>query len=141
VVWGGIHGGYLVAERVIRGKWKGHELGLPPPLVKAMQWFLVFNVVCLAWVFFRAQSIDGAFTLLSRLFDFSGSTAGVSALLIFVVLASLASQFVPQRIPQKAEVWFATWAPALQIAALAAGLVLIDALGPEGIAPFIYFQF
>ena len=28
-----------------------------------MQWFLVFNVVCLAWVFFRAQSIDGAVAL------------------------------------------------------------------------------
>jgi D-alanyl-lipoteichoic acid acyltransferase DltB (MBOAT superfamily) len=141
VVWGAIHGGYLVAERIVRAKWKGHELGLPPLLVKSMQWFLVFNVVCLAWVFFRAQSIDGAFTLLGRLFASGGSSAGVSLLLVIVIVASVASQFVPPRIPQKAEVWFATWAPALQIAALAGGLVLIDALGPEGIAPFIYFQF
>jgi D-alanyl-lipoteichoic acid acyltransferase DltB (MBOAT superfamily) len=141
VVWGAIHGGYLVGERVVRAKWKGHELGLPPLLVKSMQWFLVFNVVCLAWVFFRSQSIDGAFTLLGRLFASGGSSAGVSLLLVIVIVASVASQFVPPRIPQKAEVWFATWAPALQIAALAGGLVLIDALGPEGIAPFIYFQF
>ncbi|MEX1218563.1 MAG: MBOAT family protein [Acidimicrobiales bacterium] len=141
VVWGALHGGYLIAERVVREKWKGHELGLPQVMVKSMQWFLVFNFVCFAWVFFRAQSIDGAFTLLSRLFASSGSTAGVSLLLVFVIVASVASQFVPQRFPQKAEVWFATWAPALQIAALAGGLVLIDALGPEGIAPFIYFQF
>ncbi len=141
VAWGAIHGGYLVAERIVRAKWKGHELGLPPLLVKSMQWFLVFNVVCLAWVFFRAQSIDGAFTLLGRLFASGGSSAGVSLLLVVAIVASVASQFVPPRVPQKAEVWFATWAPALQIAALAAGLVLIDALGPEGIAPFIYFQF
>ena len=62
-------------------------------------------------------------------------------LLVVVIVASLASQFVPQRFPQRAEVWFSRWAPALQIGALAAGLVLVDALGPEGIAPFIYFQF
>ena len=114
---------------------------MPPLLVKAMQWFLVFNVVCLAWVFFRATSVDAAFTLLGRLFASHGSTAGVSLLLMIVIVASIASQFVPSRFPQKAEVWFATWAPALQIAALAGGLVLVDALGPEGIAPFIYFQF
>ena len=141
VVWGAIHGSYLVAERIVKEKWKGHELGLPPLLVKAMQWFLVFNVVCLAWVFFRATSVDEAFTLLGRLFASSGSSTGVSLLLILVIVGSVASQFVPQRFPQKAEVWFATWAPALQIAALAGGLVLVDALGPEGIAPFIYFQF
>ncbi len=141
VVWGAIHGGYLVGERVVKERWEGHELGLPPWLVKVLQWFLVFNVVCLAWVFFRATSIDNAFSMLGRLLTGTGSTAGVSLLLIVVIVASIASQFVPPRIPARAEVWFATWAPALQAAALAAGLVLVDALGPEGIAPFIYFQF
>ena len=125
----------------MKEKWAGHELGLPPWLVKVLQWFLVFNVVCLAWVFFRATSIDNAFSMLGRLLTGTGSTAGVSLLLIVVIVASIASQFVPPRIPARAEVWFATWAPALQAAALAAGLVLVDALGPEGIAPFIYFQF
>jgi len=141
VVWGAIHGGYLVAERVVKEKWPGRELGLPPLVVKGLQWFLTFNVVCLAWVFFRSTSVDGAIHMLSRLFVFSGSSAGVSALLMLVVVGSIASQFVPPRIPQRAEIWFAQWAPALQVLVLVAGLVLIDALGPEGIAPFIYFQF
>ena len=30
VVWGAIHGGYLVGERVVKERWRGHELGLPP---------------------------------------------------------------------------------------------------------------
>lgn len=142
VMWGAIHGGYLVGERIVREKWKGHELGLPPRLVKAMQWFLVFNVVCLAWVFFRATSVNVAFDMLWRLVTAgSGSSAGVSLLLIAVVALSIASQFVPPRFPQRVEVWFSALAPALQVAALAGGLVLVDALGPEGIAPFIYFQF
>lgn len=142
VMWGAIHGGYLVAERIVKGAWKGHELGLPPIVVKCLQWFLTFNVVCLAWVFFRATSIDSAFNILGRLVTASdGSVHGVSILLIVVVLASIASQFVPTKYPEIAENWFSRLAPVIQIAALAGGLVMIDALGPEGIAPFIYFQF
>ena len=40
--------------------------------MKVLQWILTFNVVCLAWVFFRAQSVDGAFEVLGRLFTGSG---------------------------------------------------------------------
>lgn len=141
VVWGAIHGAYLVGERVVKERWQGRELGLPPVLVKILQWALTFNVVCLAWVFFRATSIDNAFAMLGRLFSGAGSPDGVTVLLIVTVVASIASQFVPPRIPARVEVRFATLAPVLQIMALAAGLVLIDALGPEGVAPFIYFQF
>jgi len=141
VIWGAIHGAYLVGERVVKKWWVGREIGLPAPLVKGLQWFLVFNVVCFAWIFFRATSLDNALDMIGRLFSGSGASTGVSLLLIFVVLVSLASQFVPPKYPIKAELWFSKWAPAFQAAALAAGLVLVDALGPEGIAPFIYFSF
>jgi len=140
VVWGSIHGGYLVAERIVKEAWRGHELGLPPQVVKVLQWALTFNVVCLAWIFFRAQSVDAAFEMIGRLFSGFGGT-DVTLLLLVVVIGMVASQFVPNRVPEQAERWFARLAPALQAAALAVGLVLIDALGPEGIAPFIYFQF
>jgi D-alanyl-lipoteichoic acid acyltransferase DltB (MBOAT superfamily) len=141
VVWGAIHGSYLVGERIVKAKWRGHELGLPPNLVKVLQWILTFNVVCLAWVFFRAQSVDGAFSVLGRLFTGSGGGEDVTLLLLVTVVASVASQFVPPKVPEQAENWFGKLAPVLQIGALALGLVLVDALGPEGIAPFIYFQF
>ncbi|MBU6328557.1 MAG: MBOAT family protein [Acidobacteria bacterium] len=141
VIWGSIHGGYLIGERVVKERWVGHERGVPPRVVKVLQWFLTFNVVCLAWVFFRAPSVSDAFAVLWRLVVGTGSDANVTLLLILVVLASLASQFVPERFPKRAERWFGGLAPILQIAALALGLVMIDALGPEGVAPFIYFQF
>jgi alginate O-acetyltransferase complex protein AlgI len=141
VVWGAIHGSYLVGERIVKSKWRGHELGLPPLVVKVFQWILTFNVVCLAWVFFRAQSVDGAFSVLGRLFSGSGGGEDVTLLLILAVVGSIASQFVPTKVPEQAENWFGKLAPVLQIGALAVGLVLVDALGPEGIAPFIYFQF
>jgi len=141
VAWGCIHGGYLVGERVVKERWVGHELGLPLRLVTALQWFLTFNVVCLAWVFFRAQSIGGAFEILWQVVAGSGTNSGVTAMLIFVIVASVASQFVPNSFPRRIELWFGRLAPILQIAGLGFGLLLIDALGPEGVAPFIYFQF
>ena len=109
--------------------------------MKVLQWILIFNVVCLAWVFFRAQSINTAFEILGRLFATGGKPGGATLLLVTVVVLSVASQFVPSRIPEKVELWFGRLAPLIQVGALAISLVMIDALGPEGIAPFIYFQF
>ncbi|MCD9623509.1 MBOAT family O-acyltransferase [Rhabdothermincola salaria] len=142
VVWGAIHGGYLVAERVVKTRWAARgSLGLPAPLVKGLQWFLTFNVVCLAWVFFRAPSVGDAWTMLGRLFAGGGAPSVVSTLVLVTVVLSLASQFVPPRVAERGEQVFSKLAPLAQAAILAVGLVVIDALGPEGVAPFIYFQF
>ena len=53
----------------------------------------------------------------------------------------LASQFVPERIPAESPSGSPSSRRCCRSLALGVGLVLVDALGPEGIAPFIYFQF
>ena len=53
----------------------------------------------------------------------------------------LASQFVPPRAVEQAQVRFAILGPGIQIAGLARALTVIDVLGPDGVAPFIYFRF
>jgi alginate O-acetyltransferase complex protein AlgI len=142
VIWGAIHGGYLVGERLVKQAWSQRgAIGLPPGLVRVLQWVLTFNVVGLAWVFFRAPSVGAALSVLGRLVGDGGSSALITPLVIGTVLVMLASQFVPPRIPERITIQFARAAPVLQILALGAGLVVIDALGPEGIAPFIYFRF
>jgi alginate O-acetyltransferase complex protein AlgI len=142
VVWGCIHGGALVVERVVKERWAARgPIGLPPPVVSALQWFLTFNVVCLAWVFFRSPSVGDAMTMLGRLFAGGGAPSVVSTLVLVTVIASLASQFVPPRVAVQGEKVFERLAPLAQVGILALGLVAIDALGPEGVAPFIYFQF
>jgi len=147
VVWGAIHGGFLGTERYVKQWWarRASPLGVPAPLLAVLQWTLTFSVVCLAWIFFRANSMSDALDLLGRLL-FGGSapvgaTSLVTGLVVLVIVLSIASQFVPPRIPTKAAVTFGTFAPVVQIAVFASAIVLIDALGPEGIAPFIYFQF
>jgi alginate O-acetyltransferase complex protein AlgI len=142
VIWGALQGGYLIAERVIKERWAQREpLGWPTWVVRSLQWILTFNLICFAWVFFRASSLDNAFDVLGQLASSTGAATLITPLLIVTILAMLASQFVPPELPRRAEVGFARLAPVVQIALLAIGLVLVNALGPEGIAPFIYFQF
>jgi hypothetical protein len=46
------------------------ELGLRLP--RLLGWFVTFNFINIAWVFFRAKNFDDAITLLSRMFTFDG---------------------------------------------------------------------
>lgn len=143
IVWGAIHGGALVCERVAKARWAARQpLGLPPRSVAVFQWLLTFHIVVLAWVFFRAQSLDGALDVLGQLLSFTGGPSElVTPLLVVTIVAMVASQFVPPRVPEQVERAFGRLAPALQSGLVAVALVGINALGPEGIAPFIYFQF
>jgi alginate O-acetyltransferase complex protein AlgI len=142
VIWGTIQGVALVGERIVKKAWARREpIGLPHWVVASLQWFLTFEVICLAWVFFRAPSFSQAMAVLGRLFSGGGSSTLVTPLLMVTIVAMLASQFVPPRVPARATEAFARTAPFVQAAALGVGLVLIDGLGPAGIAPFIYFQF
>lgn len=149
LIWGSIHGAALGAERAIKAKWarRAAALGVPAPIRSVLQWALTFTIVCVAWVFFRATSFGDAWNVLGQLLTSSEptptdeKTVRMLQLGAVIIAGSIASQFVPQRVPERISVVFTRLAPALQIAALFAGLLLVDALGPEGIAPFIYFQF
>jgi len=142
IVWGAIHGFGLAIERWIKEHWK--PLGVPIPIVKVLQWALTFVIVCLAWVFFRATDMQNAFAVLGQLFGGEGlanTKSLVTPTVMIVIVLMIASQFVPPRIPEKLSVAFARVPPVFQVLVGAAGLALISVLGPEGVAPFIYFQF
>lgn len=139
VVWGGIHGGGLALERWRRER---HGDPQPAPWRAFVQWLVTFHVVCLAWVFFRAESFAAAGDVLLRLLTGWGRPSPlVTPVLVLLIAAAVAIQFSPPRLAARLVDGFAHLRPALQGVALAVALVLIDAFGPEGVAPFIYFQF
>jgi alginate O-acetyltransferase complex protein AlgI len=143
VIWGAIHGGVLAVERLLRdaAEIRGLTFGLPSPVTRTLQWLVTFHVVCLAWVFFRAETFSTAMDLLSRLGSFGGGSGVVTPLLLLVIVGSIASQFVPAGWVHRLEGEFVRAGWVVQGVALGLGLVVIDVLGPEGVAPFIYFQF
>jgi hypothetical protein len=61
--------------------------------------------------------------------------------LVATIVAMILSQFVPENAMQALQARFAQLHLAAQGVALALGFFVIDALGPTGVLPFIYFQF
>jgi D-alanyl-lipoteichoic acid acyltransferase DltB (MBOAT superfamily) len=139
VVWGAIHGAMLIAERAAGEVWR--PLGLPHRLVTTMRWLLTFHVVSLSWIFFRADDLGRATDLLGQLVGGIPTAPEVPLAVVAVVAAAIASQFVPAATSARIGADLARVNPLVQVVGLAAAHTVIDALGPEGVAPFIYYQF
>jgi alginate O-acetyltransferase complex protein AlgI len=135
VIWGGIHGGALAAERWLRERWGG--IRVPHWLA----WLVTFHVVCIAWVFFRAPDLSTAFELLGGI-GLSGPSPLVTAPMVFLVLAAVAVQALPPGWWRRAEAWVVARPVAAQGVGFGLLLVVADAaVGQQGVAPFIYYQF
>jgi len=137
VFWGAIHGFGLVIERELKERYPG-RLGAAAPV---LQWLMTFHVVCLAWIFFRAETMGTAWEMIGRMFTAWGGSKAITPLLLLVIAGSVAAQFIPPRFSDRLQISFSRLAPMAQAATLAVALVAIDTLGPEGVSPFIYFQF
>src|SRR5690606_18539825 len=74
VAWGALHGGYLALERWVKGRWAAQDRppAFPPEATALFQWFVTFHVVCLGWVFFRADSVRTALDVLHSIATASG---------------------------------------------------------------------
>ena len=99
VIWGGLHGTYLVGERVVtRGGATGRRAGRRPALAAVGRWLLTFNLVCLAWVFFRADSTGAALEIIGRILTAAaGSATLITGLALATIAAALAVQLLPRR--------------------------------------------
>ena len=136
VAWGALHGGGLVVGRAMqplrlfRG-WAGHVVAV----------LLTFHFVCFAWLFFRADSFETVMLYLAQLFRLEGPVQQATPFTLGLILLGLLMHAVPRDLVQR----IAGLLRGLRwwgVAALAgAAVVAIDALGPEGVAPFIYFRF
>jgi D-alanyl-lipoteichoic acid acyltransferase DltB (MBOAT superfamily) len=156
VIWGGLHGLYMVgdvATKNLRGQ-LAHRLGLDRrPTVRAvLAGVITFSLVCLAWVFFKANSVTEAFLLLRNLVPLTnfadlGAPWAAAArnpaqemalslgliLLLEIVHMVQAREWRAPTLLQR-PVWV-RWAAYLGLA------LAIMNLGITGDVPFIYFQF
>jgi alginate O-acetyltransferase complex protein AlgI len=144
VVWGGLHGLYQVV-----GHWKREQRAtgaLAEPeetaLVMWSQRLSTFILVCLAWAFFRADSVATALQLLGRTVNgWSTPTTLVTAPVLLAIAVGLATQYWPRGTAERIKAWMGGLRPLPLGIGLAVVLFFITTLGPRGVAPFIYFQF
>ena len=139
LAWGALHGGGLAVERMLE-PWIGRRA--LSPAAKIIATLIVFHFVCLAWIFFRAEDFAVASLYIGGLA--SGWGEGVQQAGPFVVALiaiGLAGQFTPDALFDRVALAFAR-VPSWGLGAMAGIVVaMINALGPEGVAPFIYFRF
>lgn len=91
VIWGGLHGGYLIAHQLWRGML--HKLGGAAALdasvlYRAVAWGVTFVAVVVAWVFFRATTTSAAIDLLWAMSFASGDVVWASQVEPTVLVAA-----------------------------------------------------
>ena len=137
VLWGLVHGVARVGTR---------ELGFLSSLIGRMPRFVqqagVFLFVTFAWIFFRAEDFGMASLYIGGLgAGWGGGLQQAGPFVVALIALGLAGQFTPDALFDRAAMAFAR-VPSWGLGAVAGIVVaLINALGPEGVAPFIYFRF
>lgn len=158
IIWGGLHGLLQIIESFLypRSKDSVPETGLKRYLSKRHWWQLplTFTLICFTWIFFRANTLEDAIWVISRLFwDASrplnylqtaivclelSPVAAIGMTLSVVLLgiydyASLKCDVIATFSKQKC---FVRWPVYVLL------LVIIALFAPKGVATeFIYFQF
>ena len=135
VLWGALHGVWLGAERALEARRPQRRLPV------ALRRVVIFHYVCFCWIFFRAPSMADAGTLLVGLTRGWLEPLSVHPGVIAALLIGLGSQWIPRGWLTALEDRFSVMPAAGQGVALALALVIIEVLGPPGVAAFIYFQF
>ena len=140
VLWGTCHGALLVAHRV-----RARRVQEVPPdawLRVAGQRLTTFALVCVGWVFFRADSLEIGLSLLGRLVTgWTTPNEFVTPLVVALVFGMLGLQFWPRGMGLWLQAGLSRLKPVPLGLVLSLVMLVIVTLGPAGVAPFIYFQF
>ena len=137
VIWGALHGGVLAAERL----WREFKPADAPALPAWLGIAVTFHIVLLGWIFFRAASFADALAFLGGIFAGGGASAMLTPLFLLLILLGMSFHFAPRFSLQQVAIRLrALPAPAAGFA-VGVAILIIDTMRPEGVAPFIYYQF
>jgi alginate O-acetyltransferase complex protein AlgI len=163
LVWGGLHGFYLLVNHGWRDVKARFELGDGGRLGKLAAGALTFLAVVVAWVFFRADSLGTATSMLSSMMGTNGLLQrwvpvrdGLEIILPCLVVVwllpntrqllaayrptweDMAAQ--PTVHPQKSASWL-RWQPSAYHAWVVGGLFFLCVISLNRVSEFLYFQF
>jgi alginate O-acetyltransferase complex protein AlgI len=155
VLFGTLHGAALVMQTAAR------MLGVA--IGGVVGWALTFMTVIVGWVFFRAETVAGALSMLSAMFDMKGlrlsassgfvdlvptawTIPGLIAAGLFVVLSmpNTTEIFEPWRLEKiglgRGGLSF-SWRPTMAWAALASAVAIACLIRMQTYSEFLYFNF
>lgn len=142
VIWGALHGTYLILHRVVVSTSNASRPSLVMPGVR--DWWrilLTFHAVCLGWILFRAENLTAAVSIIRRIasFDLRGvdddpALVVVLAAAAMMVAIDLAQRSTGQHVPFLGR-------PLLRGALAGVALTGILLYAGQAAVPFLYFQF
>ncbi|MEJ0016467.1 MAG: MBOAT family protein [Acetobacteraceae bacterium] len=136
VAWGGLHGAGLVAERW----WRPWDRLSATRLGRLVALLVVFHIVCLGWILFRADSFATVVVYLATLVQAAPTVSQATPFTVGLIVLGLALHAVPRDVPGRLARRIGERPTWMWAVATGLGIALIDALGPDGVAPFIYFN-
>ena len=148
VLWGALHGVALALHKmrkavIPRAKADGKDMNI---VSRAVGFLVTFNLVCLGWLLFRADSMQTVHVMLYQIFhNFDASlipqvVAGYKAVFALIA-AGYVMHFMPAKIDadlQNRVVNASFW---WQVAMLTLTVWCVMQIKSSDIQPFIYFQF
>lgn len=143
VIWGALHGLYQIIE-VLLNKYLYKDKPRSKPMV-AINYITTFILVCLAWVFFRANSVQDGFTIISNILTFKegslfiGFAAGLVysvLLIIFLIIAEINYEYFNNKL----SLIYSKSAAVRGLGYILLMLVILM-IGVFNGGQFIYFQF
>jgi D-alanyl-lipoteichoic acid acyltransferase DltB (MBOAT superfamily) len=102
---------------------------------------LVFQYVCIAWVFFRATSFDNALAVLRQIATFELDHANLGPIVMAALVIGLLCHFFADCSFRWLRVRFMALPPWAQGGVLALAAMALRELAQPKLVPFIYFQF
>ncbi len=139
VVWGGLHGSYLIIERLLRkyitlkiNFWNGWFFAL-----------LTYTAVNITWVFFRAEEFGTAWQILGSMFGWVSNgekvlfSAQIVQVFLIVGLLFITHYLMRDRTLKSLAERYSSWTMGVVWAIMIVLLIIAQGSGEQ----FIYFQF
>jgi D-alanyl-lipoteichoic acid acyltransferase DltB (MBOAT superfamily) len=165
IVWGALHGAYLAINHAWDALARHGSASANPGAARRLAGYaLTFLAVVVGWVFFRADSLAAAFSMLGAMTEISEVRIGLSGeasselpqafLLIGIAMALVGlvpntqelvgyepyeAAHRPSRPPEAKAGW--QWQPSAGWAILAGSMAAVSLLSLSKVSEFLYFQF
>jgi len=140
VVWGGIHGTGLAVTRWFERR-RPKSAKAPTALRRALGVFVTFHVVCVAWVFFRANDFHSARLMFQRMATLTTFHPNVHTVPMVALGAGFLTHFLPSDWTRAVRGSFPKLPAYAQGMALLIAAILLRQLQSAEAVPFVYFQF
>jgi D-alanyl-lipoteichoic acid acyltransferase DltB (MBOAT superfamily) len=144
VLWGGLHGGALIVNKIWQRIFSGVKRQTLAARLAGI--FVTFNFVTFAWILFRAESMDNATLMLSQIFNsFSPGEYDIviAAYLpvIVLILSGYLFHFIPVTVKESYRGLFIRLPLAVKFIIVIGVCLLLYKVGSGVVQPFIYFRF